>query len=235
MESTDSFHLYTYYASSCCQRVIIAAHLKGIKLSFSFPNLGDAEHRNKYKSTVNPSATVPTLVVAHGSGGKTTIRQSVAILEYLEERYPNRYPLLPPVGEPEGRALVRDFVNIISSDTQPPANSRIAQRVKAIRNNLEDQIAFVKSAVVDGLEAYEQLLGESLDTRTGATTIGAGVTMADVCLIPAVDQALIYRFDLQFVPNIMKIYKNLKQLEAFKAADWRNQEDTPAKYRIQSS
>lgn len=144
-EPADSFRLYCYYSSSCCHRVVIAAHLKSIPLTVSVPNLKDEPQRDEYRNALNPIASVPTLIVTSASGRKTRIRQSVAILEYFEERFPHRYPLLPPVSEPEQRARVRDFVNIITSDVQPPANSRGAQRVRAIRGELDDQVAFVKS------------------------------------------------------------------------------------------
>ncbi|KAJ5120592.1 Maleylacetoacetate isomerase [Penicillium bovifimosum] len=56
--------------------------------------------------------------------------------------------------------------------------------------------------------------------------------MADVVLVPAVDQALMYRWDLDFVPDVKRVCLALKESEPFKAADWRNQGDTPTKFRI---
>lgn len=229
----DSFHVYSFYSSSCCQRIIIAAHLKSIPLTFSYVYLGSREHHaDQYKNVLNPSASVPTLVVTDAHGKKTTIRQSVAILEYFEERFPDRCPLLPPASRPEERALVRDFVGIITNDVQPVTNSRITRRVKAIRDQLDDQVSFVRDAFVDGLGAYEALfLQTQEESDVGGFSVGSGITMADVVLVPAVDQALIYRLDLQYAPNVVRIYNHLKQMAAFQAADWRKQEDTPQRYR----
>ncbi|TQW01078.1 Maleylacetoacetate isomerase [Cordyceps javanica] len=236
MEATDSFHLYSFFASSCCQRIIIAAHLKSIPLTFSFIDLGAKQHLDdEYRDSLNPSRSVPTLVVTGPDGGRrAVIRQSVSILEYLEERFPEPSPLLPPRGDHERRALVRDFVNIITTDVAPPTNSRITQRVKAVRGALDDQLEFARACFTDGLRAYEALLGETRDeAATGGFTVGEAVTMADVCLVPTVDQAFMYKMDISFVPRVKKLYESLKAMPAFQAADWRRQPDTPEKFRVQ--
>ncbi len=235
METTDSFRLYSFFASSCCQRIIIAAHLKAIPLTFSFIDLGADQHlEDDYRQSLNPSRSVPTLVVTSQDGRKTIIRQSVSILEYFEERFPEPSPLLPARGQHEARALVRDFVNIITTDVAPPTNSRITERVKAIRDGRADQHEFAKACFTDGFRAYEALLTETRgEAASGAFTVGEALTMADVCLVPTVDQAFMYKMDLDFVPKVKALYESLKALPAFQAADWRKQPDTPEKYRVQ--
>ena len=214
MLHTDVFHLYSYYCSSCCQRIIIAAHLKGIPLEFTYIDLGARAHTTEEYKKSNRSASVPTLVVTSETGEITIIRQSMIILEYFEERFPNTTPLFPPALR--DRVLVRDLVNIIAIDTQPPTNSRIAQRVKSIRGKLDDQVNFVKQAFTDGFRAYESLLTKQ--AIEGDFSFGGSFSMADVVLVAAVDQALMYRLDLEFVPNFKRIYLALKELEPFKAA-----------------
>lgn len=235
MATTDSFHLYSFFASSCCQRIIIAAHLKALPLTFSFIDLGADQHlEDDYRQSLNPSRSVPTLVFTRADGSKTVIRQSLSILEYLEERFPEPAPLLPPLGQPEQRALVRDFVNIIVTDVAPPTNSRITERVKAIRGERDDQHDFAKTCFSDGFKAYEALLAETRgESASDRFTVGEAVTMADVCLVPTVDQAFMYKMDLSFVPRVKKLYDNLKAMPAFQAADWRKQPDTPEKFRVQ--
>jgi len=230
---TDTFHLYSYCCSSCCQRIIIAAHLKGIPLEFTYIDLGAKEHKTEEYKQYNPSGSVPTLVVTSSNGEKTTIRQSMTILEYFEESFPDSTPLFPPALR--DRVRVRDLVNIIAIDTQPPTNSRITQRVKAIRGLLDDQVEFARQVFTDGFQAYEKLLIEQAGEGEFSFSFGGSVSMADVVLVPAVDQALMYRLDLDCVPNVKRIYLALKELEPFKAADWRNQGDTPEKFRIQES
>jgi maleylacetoacetate isomerase len=228
---TDTFHLYSYFCSSCCQRIIIAAHLKGIPLEYTYIDLGTKEHTTDEYKQSNPSASVPTLIVTSANGEKTILRQSMTILEYLEERFPDTSPLLPT--KLQDRVQVRDLVNIIAIDTQPTTNSRIVQRVKAIRENKDDQLEFAKQAFTDGFRAYESLLVEQ--AGEGRYSFGDTVSLADVVLVPTVDQALLYQINLDFVPNIKRIHSALKELEAFKAADWRNQGDTPEKFRIQDA
>ena len=231
----DTFLLYSFFCSSCCQRIIIAAHLKGIPLEFSYVDMGaSAHHAEEYKGGLNPSASVPTLVVTPRDGSeRTIIRQSMTILEYLEERFPDKYPLLPPISAMSDRVLVRDLTNIIAIDTQPPTNSRITKRVRAIRDSLDDRAAFVEQAYTDGFQAYESLLVKRAEDQGGGSySFGNTVSMADVVLVPTVDQALLYRMDLDFVPNVKRVYHALKELPAFKAADWRNQGDTPERLRV---
>ncbi|KAJ5153607.1 Maleylacetoacetate isomerase [Penicillium coprophilum] len=228
---TDTFHLYSYFCSSCCQRVIIAAHLKGIPLDYTYIDLGTKDHTTEEYKASNPSASVPTLVVTSANGEKIILRQSMTILEYFEERFPDISPLLP--SGLHDRVQVRDLLNIIAIDTQPTTNSRIVQRVKGIRDSREDQIEFAKQAFTDGFRAYEGLLVKQ--AREGVYSFGDTVSMADVVLVPTVDQALLYHVDLDFVPNVKRVHTALKELEAFKAADWRNQGDTPEKFRIQDA
>ncbi|KAJ5556464.1 Maleylacetoacetate isomerase [Penicillium frequentans] len=208
---TDTFHLYSYYCSSCCQRIIIAAHLKGIPLEFTYIDLGAKEHKTDEYKQYNPSGSVPTLVVTSQDGEKTIIRQSMTILEYFEERFPDTTPLFPPA--------LRDRV----------------WRVKSIRGQLDDQVDFAKQVFTDGFQAYERLLTEHAGEEDLSFSFGGSVSMADVVLVPAVDQALMYRMDLDLVPNVKRIYHALKALEPFKAADWRDQGDTPEKFRNQES
>ncbi|PYH95574.1 thioredoxin-like protein [Aspergillus ellipticus CBS 707.79] len=230
MAAEDTFQLYSFYNSSCCQRIIIAAHLKGIPLEYSYVHLGEREHhKDEYKDELNPSASVPTLVVHHPNGEKTIIRQSMTILEYFDERFPDKNPLLPPLSAWQDRIKVRDFVNIIAIDVQPVTNSRICKRVRAVQDKVEDQIDFARQAFTDGFKAYDALIAES-----SKYSFGDQVTLADVVLVPTVDQAIMYRLPLDFTPNVKRVYDALKELEAFKAADYRRQGDTPEQIRLPS-
>ena len=82
-------------------------------------------------------------------------------------------------------------MNVIAIDTQPPKNSHIAQRVKSIRGRLDDQVDFGKQAFADGFRAYESLLIKQ--GGEGNFSFGGSFSMADVVLVPVVDQALMYR------------------------------------------
>lgn len=103
--------------------------------------------------------------------------------------------------------------------------------MQAVRGSHDDQVSFVKHAFPDGFQAYENLLVK----QSGYYSFGDTVSMADLVLVPAVDQALLYKMDLNFVPNVKRVYLAIKELEAFKVADLRNQGDTPEKLRVTPS
>jgi maleylacetoacetate isomerase len=117
---------YSYFRSSCSARVRTAAALKGIPLNYEYLNLLENEQSaESYTSIVNPSGTVPTLMVEWPpitEGGRSTrflVRQSVAILEFFGEAFPDSLPLLPSPDQPAQRAQVRELVNILAADFQP--------------------------------------------------------------------------------------------------------------------
>jgi len=225
MSSQESFHLYSYYRSSCSARVRTAAHLKGIPLAYSFIHLVKDEQSSASYTNYNPSASVPTLVFTDKNGGEIIIRQSVAILEFLEEYFPKSFPLLPPTSDPIGRARVRELVNIITNDTQPPTNLRILRRVRALNGDGE---TWAKELMAAGLQAYDRVA----EKYAGFYSVGDGVTMADVVLAPAVEGAIRYGVDLDKLPTVSRVYHKIRQLDAFRKGDWRHQEDTPEEYRV---
>src|ERR1039458_6911970 len=180
LEAQPLYHLYTYFRSSCSARVLIAARLMGIRLTFSYVDLGKGEHHTESFKSLNPSESVPVLVV-HDSDGEIAITQLITILEYLEEISPrnqNQVSLLPPTNRPKDRAKVRELVGIIATDVFPPINGRIAQLVRGIRGEVTDQIKFVHQVISTGFTAYELMLQDC----SGKYSFKDVVTMADVCL-----------------------------------------------------
>ncbi|PYI23133.1 thioredoxin-like protein [Aspergillus japonicus CBS 114.51] len=226
-----TYTLYTYYQSTCANRVVIALHHKSLPFTHHYIDLRAAEHETAAFAALNPSHSLPVLVITDATTGTETIlTQSVAILEYLEEAHPDRAPLLPPAHAPLQRARVRELVNLITNDIQPLSNGRIARRVRQIRDEVQDQLTFVQEVNVAGLTAYERLL-----ERYGADSmysVGDEVTLADVCLVPAVEMAVAYRTDLSGLGRVRGVVERLKALQAFRMGDWRRQGDTPVEVRI---
>lgn len=221
MQGSDKYCLYSFFSSSACQRIVIAAHLKSIPLTFSYLDLRDAPLAEQLKSSGQRlPANVPALVVTHYDGSTTLIRDAVQILEYFEERFPDANPLLPPTNQIKRRELTRDFMDIITIDVEPPTSSRLA---KAIRGALEDQESFATGVFDEGFAKYESLLKSSRGKEAEAClyTVGDDVTLADICLVPTVERAITYRMDLTMAPHVRRIYNHLKQLPAFSNADWR--------------
>ncbi|EHY55296.1 hypothetical protein HRR83_009097 [Exophiala dermatitidis] len=219
------YTLYTYFRSSCSARVRIAAHIKGIELEYKYIHLVKGEQHDSEYTSLNPSESVPTLVVTDIQSGKVVakIRQSVAILEYLEEidTRPDSPKLLPPPNDPVGRAKVRELTDIVACDIQPVTNLRVLNFIKPFGIEAPKwQVHFMTL----GFRAYEGLLKD----YAGKYSVGDELSMADCALAPAVDGALRFGVDVKGeFPLVWKVWENLKQVEAFKKGRWDNQEDTP--------
>src|ERR1700710_2185301 len=175
MSSQNTVHLHTYFRSSCSARIRTAANLKGIPLEYTFINLLKNEQSSPSYTSNNPSASVPTLSLTDKNGDKIVVRQSIAILEFFEEYYADKPALLPPTNDYIRRARVRELVNIIASDTQPPTNLRILKRIKSLGG---DSAAWAKELMTAGLEAYDKLA----EKYSGLYSVGDEITLADVVL-----------------------------------------------------
>lgn len=219
--------LHTYFRSSCSARVRTAAHYKGIPLTYTHIHLlQNAQSSPEYTST-NPCASVPTLTLTPPSGEKIVIRQSIPILEFLEEYFPNTPPLLPPLSQPIERARVRELVAIVASDVQPVTNLRVLRGVKKLGGQ-EAVEEWARSWMQRGLEAYDRVA----EGYAGKYSVGDEVSMADVVLAPAVEGALRYGVNLEELKTVKRVYENVRGLDAFKKGDWRHQEDTPEEFRV---
>jgi maleylacetoacetate isomerase len=219
-----TFTLYSYYRSSCSARVRIAAHLKGIDLKYSFIHLLKDDQNSEQYGQVNPSHSVPTLIISEDGAEDIVIRQSIAILEYFEEiGGESAVSLLPE--DPVNRAKVRELVDIVSCDIQPVTNLRVIQRIKTAGLDVGE---WQKHFMTSGLLAYETLVSK----YSGKLSVDDSVTMADVVLAPAIDNAIRFdAFDPDQMPTIKRIVDEYNKIDAFKAGSWRNQPDTPDEFR----
>ncbi|KAL4873039.1 hypothetical protein BDV12DRAFT_115818 [Aspergillus spectabilis] len=223
-----SITLYTYFRSSCSARVRIALALKSLPYKAIPINLLKNEQSNPKNTCVNPSATVPTLIITypnHPERASTTITQSLAALEYLDEAFPDHPRLLPPLSQPEARALVRTLADIVSCDIQPVTNLRILKRVAPFG---VDRSAWSKELIEEGLRAYESIVKDS----AGVYSVGDEITMADLCLIPAVWGAERVGVELGSYPTVKRIAEGLERVNAVREGHWRTQEDTPEEFKV---
>ncbi|KIW68234.1 maleylacetoacetate isomerase [Phialophora macrospora] len=222
------YTLFSYFRSSCSGRIRIAAHLKDISLEYKYIHLVKGEQHSTEYHALNPSDSVPTLVVSDQRTGEeiTRIRQSVAILEFFEEvEEGNGVKLLPGKDDPLGRARVRELVNIVASDIQPVTNLRVLSYIKPL--NVEAQ-KWQQHFMSLGFQAYEELV----KIYGGKYSVGDSVTMADCALAPAVDGALRFGVDVQGeFPRIWQVWEEIGQLDAFRKGRWNNQQDTPEELR----
>lgn len=167
---------------------------------------------------LNPSGSVP--VLTHLQHQDFPIGQSIAALEYLEELFPDQGPLLPPLYQPLERSKVRTLVGIICIDVQPVTNRRITTAVSDFGGDSQE---WSKSFMTRGLLAYENVAL----TTAGAFSVGDSVSLADVCLVPAIWTAEKNDVDLGQLPTVMRIYNAMMELAAVQKAHWSRQEDTP--------
>ncbi|GME34168.1 maleylacetoacetate isomerase [Neofusicoccum parvum] len=244
-DDTPSLHLHTYFRSSCSARLRIALRLKRLPHTSTPVHLLRAEQTSASYLALNPSGTVPTLTHtithAHTSPIRTTtnnnpfpahtitITQSIAALEYLEEAFPSTRRLLPPPASPAARAAVRTLVGIIACDIQPLTNSKPIKAVNALGH---DGQAWARDWTERGLDAFEAALARTQDPAAGGRfSVGEEVTLADVCLVPAVWAARRWGCAVERWPRVMGVVGWMEGLEEVRAAHWRRQEDTPEEFR----
>jgi len=198
--------LFTYFRSQASYRVRIALNIKGLKREDTFLHLehGD-QHQEAYKK-INPQAVVPTLF-----DGDLKLFQSFAILEYLEEKYPQP-PILPQGAA--ARAWVRGFALINVADAHPLIVPRIRNYLSnTLKLSEAQKLAWIQHWLKLGLESMESLLGEHKES--GTFCHGAAPTVADICLVTQVTPARMFKLDLAPYSRIVKIYDTCMAIPAF--------------------
>lgn len=217
--ATGSITLYGFYRSSCSARLRIALLSKQLKFESVPVDLPGGLHLKDEYARFNPSRSVPTLVIA---GHKAPITQSMAMLEYLEEMYPNSPALLPK--DAIARAQVRALANIIACDVQPVTNMKVLKRVEALG---EDRNKWARDFHADGFTAFEAIIKDT----AGKYSVGDDITLADICLVPACWNAERFGLNLDKFPTIMRVYETLSSVSAFQEGHWRKQSDCPKDMR----
>jgi len=205
--------LFNYYRSSASYRVRIALNYKNIEHDVHEVRLIDSEgkkaeqYSENYKK-INPQQLVPSLLL---DNNEKNLSQSVAILEYLEEQYPD--PSILPDNKLD-RAYVRQLVNIISCDIHPLNNLRVLQYLKNNFNISEEQkLSWYHHWLNLGFEAFEELLRRN--NSNGHFCFGNKITMADICLIPQVYNAIRFEFDMNQFELINSINSNCLKIKCF--------------------
>jgi maleylpyruvate isomerase len=201
--------LYNFFRSGTSHRLRIALNLKGIATDYVAIDLRTEEHLNEAFKAINPQRFVPAL-----DTGKQVLIQSPAIIEWLEEKYPNP-PLLP--FDADDRAHVRALAAIVGCDIHPINNRRILEMLRHPFGSSEDSInTWCKQWIVAGFDAYEALL--VADKNRGRFSFGDAPTLADVYLIPQIESARRFKVDLTRWPTICSVEIACLELDAFKNA-----------------
>ena len=163
----------------------MSLHYKGIEYEYIPVNLLKAEQRDTEYKSVNPNAKLPTLMI-----GDLKLSQSMGILEYLEEAYPEK-PLLP--SDPVQRAIVRMIAHTLACDIQP------VQNVLGLDIPVEARQSWAHKVISEGFRRLEPLLAE----HAGLYCVGDQLSLADLCLVPQVYNAKRFSVDLTATPTLL--------------------------------
>ena len=208
--------LYTYYRSQASFRVRIALNLKGLAHDDTFLHLEKGDQFAADYKALNPQMVVPTLI-----DGEVKLFQSLAILEYLDETYPEP-PLLPR--DSAARAWVRGLALINIADSHPLIVPRIRHYLlDDLQVGQERMLGWIRHWLGAGLAAMEALLVEH--KQSGQFYHGERPTIADIALVTQVTPAKTFDGDLAPYPRVMRIYDSCMALPAFADAHPSKQPD----------
>lgn len=199
--------LYDYFRSSAAYRVRIALKLKGVEYESRSVNLLHSEQKADEYRALNPLGLVPMLEI---DGHRLT--QSLAIIGYLDQRFPNQ-PLLPVSAD--ARSHVLSLALTVACDIHPLNNLRV---LKYLSGELglpqEERDTWYMHWIREGLPALEMLAAP----RSGTFLFGDSPTIADVCLVPQLYNARRYNVPLDDYPTLLRAEENANRLEPFAAA-----------------
>jgi len=208
--------LFTYYRSTSSYRVRIALALKGLSYAAIPVNLvsnGGEQLMPEYRR-INPQGRVPTLRLDSGD----SLTQSPAIIEYLEERYPQPALL---ANDLMLRARQRAVASLIGCDIHPLHNVSVLNRLRCLGHDETSVSAWVGHWITEGFSAVERLIeGQRF-------CFGDTPSVADVYLLPQLYAARRFNVDLQPFPLIQRVEQQAMQHSAFQHAHPDAQSDKP--------
>lgn len=197
--------LHNYWRSSASHRVRIGLGLKKLAYDYVIVNIVKRDqHADAYRKK-NPMAQVPTLEITEDDGTVRALNQSLPILEYLDERFPEP-PIMPK--DLYLRARTRLLAEIVNSGIQPLQNLTTTNQVKAIGG---DAAVWPKSFIADGLAAFENVARET----AGKFCVGDAPTIADLFLVPQLASARRFGVDIAHHDLLLGIEQRCMALSAF--------------------
>ncbi len=207
--------LYTFFRSSAAFRVRIALNLKGVDYETVSVDLPRDAHRKADFLALNPQATIPVL-----DDDGTVLWQSLAILEYLDGRFPE--PRLIPT-EPVARARVQALAQLIACEIHPLNNLRVLRYLRGeLKLDEESVQRWYHHWVGEAFVGLEALVAR---WSGGRYCFGESLTIADVCLVPQVYNARRFSCDLTPYPALVRIADALRVEPAFARAAPESQPD----------
>ncbi len=211
--------LYDYFRSSSCYRIRIALYMVGETFEARSIDLLKGDHKADAYKEINPQGLVPFYKDEH-----CEIAQSMAILEYLNQKYPQAELLH---GSIEDQAYIRQMVMIVASDMHPYGNPRTwkGYLMEKLGHSQEEAMEWMHYWLHEGFKAYETFLVKQ--QKSGLFTLGDKVSLADICLVPQLYNARRFNVDLSAYPLIQEIEKNCIVQDAFIKASPEHHSDAP--------
>lgn len=201
--------LYTFFRSSAAFRVRIALNLKGLQYESIPKSFAKNEHRAADYLAVNPQGLIPALET-----DGVVLSQSLAIMEYLDEKYPA--PAFLP-SDAIGRARVRSMALAIVADLHPIDNLRVLNYLRKELGQDDNGVnTWYRHWVTEGFKGLEPQAREY--SKGGRYCYGDAVSLADICLVPQMFNARRFETDLSAFPTLVAISKHLESLPQFEAA-----------------
>ena len=208
--------LYGYWRSSAAYRVRIALNLKGLTVADEFVHLQKFDQRDDAYLALTPQGLVPTLV-----DGDVHFSQSMAIIEYLDERHPE--PALLP-DDLTGRARVRQLAQVVACDIHPINNLSVLNYLtQELVVSDDDRLKWYRHWVHQSFRGLEVLVSNS--PATSKFCHGNQPTLADLCLVPQLYNARRFEVDLSAYPNLVRIDETCRAIDAFANAAPERQPD----------
>ena len=210
--------LYNYFRSSASFRVRIALNLKGLQYEYLPIHIARGEHKKDGYASLVADALVPMLEI---DGQR--LSQSMAIIEYLDDKYPATPPMVP--ADALGRAQVRALAQSVACEIHPLNNLRVLKYlVKELKVEEEAKNAWYRHWVREGLESFERQL-EALEVQRAqhgqapsVYCFGATPTLADCCLVPQIFNGQRFKVNFDGLPRTMAAFEACMALDAFKHA-----------------
>jgi maleylpyruvate isomerase len=204
---SDSLILHGYWRSGTSYRTRIALNIKGVAYEQVAVDLRAGDQRSAAFRALNPQGLVPALETADG-----VLTQSSAILEWLEERYPE--PPLLPTG-PGERAIVRAMAMAVACDIHPLNNLRVLKYLKQPLGQEQPAIdAWISHWIGEGFAALEAMIAR----HGGRFAYGDNLTLADCHLVPQFYAAQRYSVDCSGYPHLLESIRNAMAVEAVRRA-----------------
>ncbi len=227
MSDSSRFELFSYWRTSATYRVRVAFNLKGLTAQERNVDIDAGEQRSPEFLQINPMGAIPALIDhdldLERDRTSAPLTQSLAILEFLEETYPEP-PLLP--ADPHGRARVRSLSQMLAADTHPLITPRIKKYLTT--EGRFDDVAWRAWQIhwfSTGLQALEQRLAS--EPETGKFCHGNAPTMADICLASVIVVMRVFKVEVPGIPTVTRIMDACEALDPFAKADPRRQVGAP--------